>query len=554
MAARADAGSARVSKRELAILVSAACALAIAAHFGLVADITTDVAQELRDPLLQTWQIAWDGHAMAGVDGSFFDANIFFPLQRTLAFSDALIGYGPTALLGGGPEVALVRYNLWFLFAYAFAFIGAYLLARELGLGPFAATAAGLAFAYAPWRLDQMRHLHVISSGGIPLSLFLLVRGYRWHRPNAVLGGWLLVAWQISLGFTLGLQLGYLLVLIAISAVAWWFRRGRPHLDRATLLASIVGVLVLALWGIFQARPYLEVAAELPEAPRTIEDVKYFSPEPWSFLAAPEESFLWGEVSSEARMHLNWPQEQILFPGAVIAALSVFGVLGSTFPRALKLGLLAGIVVTGVLSLGMGWEDGRFGYRFLYDHLPGWDGIRTPGRLTTLTTLGLGLLGGAGLQWLFPTDDKSTGRRLSLTMSVLLVCLVLVEGLGRVEHHTVPEMPPELASVGGPRFHLPSNDYHDAVYMLWSTEDFTPIVNGVSGFLPQKLAQLREDMEEFPEPAMVTRLRSMGVRFVVLHPDLASGTAWEDLGRVSIRAPGVVKRERGDLVIYEIEP
>ena len=45
-----------------------------------------------------------------------------------------------------------------------------------------------------------------------------------------VFAGWAVAAWQVSLGFTLGLQLGYLLALLAvIAAVAWW-RRGRPAL------------------------------------------------------------------------------------------------------------------------------------------------------------------------------------------------------------------------------------------------------------------------------------------------------------------------------------
>ncbi|MDW8339275.1 MAG: hypothetical protein RMM28_09070 [Thermoleophilia bacterium] len=54
-----------------------------------------------------------------------------------------------------GPTAALVVYNLLFLGSYALAFLAAYLLARELGTGPFGGVAAGAAFAYAPWKLAQ---------------------------------------------------------------------------------------------------------------------------------------------------------------------------------------------------------------------------------------------------------------------------------------------------------------------------------------------------------------------------------------------------------------
>ena len=79
--------------------------------------------------------MAWDGHALAHQPLHFFQSNQFWPLHDTLAFSDALVGYAPAGLFGSGPHAAVFRYDLLFLFAYALAFFGAYLLARELGLG-----------------------------------------------------------------------------------------------------------------------------------------------------------------------------------------------------------------------------------------------------------------------------------------------------------------------------------------------------------------------------------------------------------------------------------
>src|SRR5208282_2624582 len=49
-----------------------------------------------------------------------------------------------------------------------------------------------------------------------------------------VLGGWLVSAWQVSLGFTLGLQYCYLLgVLGVLVLVAWWRGRLRPSPGRS---------------------------------------------------------------------------------------------------------------------------------------------------------------------------------------------------------------------------------------------------------------------------------------------------------------------------------
>ncbi|HEV2774279.1 MAG TPA: hypothetical protein VGV90_01690, partial [Solirubrobacteraceae bacterium] len=196
--------SPRLSGRELLGVALLGVVLALAMHWPLPLHMGRDIAQDLGDPLVQAWQIAWDGHALAHQPTGLFQANTFWPMRDSLAVSDALVGYAPAGLIGEGTRAAVARYDVLFLFAYALCFAGAWLLARELGANRAGAAVAGLAFAYAPWRLEQEGHMHVISSGGIPLALFLLVRGYRRGSAGTILAGWLVATWQFSLGFTLG--------------------------------------------------------------------------------------------------------------------------------------------------------------------------------------------------------------------------------------------------------------------------------------------------------------------------------------------------------------
>src|SRR4051794_8042798 len=178
-----------VRRREVLLAALTAILVALLMHWPLPLVLGRDVPRDLGDPLPQAWQVAWDGHALAHQPLDFFQANVFWPLKNSLAFSDALVGYAPFGLIGSGPHAAVVRYDLLFLFAYALAFFGAYLLARELGAGRAGGFVAGAAFAYAPWRLEQDGHLHVLSSGGIPLALFLFVRGYRRADSRLVVAG-----------------------------------------------------------------------------------------------------------------------------------------------------------------------------------------------------------------------------------------------------------------------------------------------------------------------------------------------------------------------------
>ena len=311
----------------------------------------------------------------------YFDANAFWPLRNSLAFSDPLIGYAPAAV---------VRYNLLFLFASALAFAGAYLLARQLGCGRAAAVIAGLAFVYSPWRLSQVNHLHVLSSGGIPLSLFFLLRGHRERIPLLVLAGWVTAARQVSLGFVLGLQLRYLLGAFALLETVAWFLGGKPQLDRSPLAATAAGILVFAGWAAFQARPYLEVVDAHPEARRQEAEVEFFSPPKKGLLAAPDRSLVWGRATRGVRDRLHWPSEQTVFPGLAVVGLAAVGVAVRSYSVRARAACACGAATAGALSLGFHMPGGRVLYGTLYRYAPGWQGLRTPGRLMTLTSLFLG--------------------------------------------------------------------------------------------------------------------------------------------------------------------
>lgn len=454
-----------ISGRELAWAILAAVALAVLTSWPLVLHMSSRISPDLGDPVRTAWEVAWVGHAMLSDPGSLFNSNAFYPHPLSLAFSDSLLGYGPTAFFGSGTIAALVRYNLLFLWAWSLCFVGTYLLARELGLGRLGAGAAGVAFAYAPYRVTEAGHLHVISSGGIPLALFLLLRGYRRSSRGLVLAGWLVGAWQISLGFTLGLQFAYLLLALAAIAVwEWW--RGRLHLreqepgktsafsessassmlaaqaatspplpptgpgrdrdrnrpngarpDRGPLIprrllaVTCIGVAAMGAVTVYQARPYLKVASEYPTAKRTLREVETYSSGPAALLSASSENRVWGGITAGARAKVHSKNEDVFWPGGLILVLAIVGLATPAMTGRMRIGLLAGIVVCSVLAMGMGLTGAGYPYRLLYDYAPGWDGVRVPGRVFTLATLAYALLAGAGVAWLVQRAQTWYERR-----------------------------------------------------------------------------------------------------------------------------------------------
>jgi hypothetical protein len=197
------------------------------------------------DPMLQYWSLAWAAHALRTAPARLFEANIYYPYAHTLAYTDHLLGATipvlPAIALGG----AALGLNLAVLLAYLLAAAGAYLLAEDLTGNRPAGIAAALPFAFAPYRLANLPHLHTLSSGWLVLALWATLRLWRGggRRWAAVLA--LAVLWQglssTYLFYALVVALGVTLIYLALAerrSFAWG-RLGR--------LALALGLGLLAL-------------------------------------------------------------------------------------------------------------------------------------------------------------------------------------------------------------------------------------------------------------------------------------------------------------------
>ena len=545
-------------KRELLLISLVATLLAVVTTWPLVLNLTDHFpAIGYGDPYITSWWIAWDGHALLEQPLNIFDANVFWPMENSLAMSDATLGYAPTALFGSGTVAAVVRYNLLFIFTYAFAFGGMYLLAREVRASPTAAAVAGGVFAYAPFRIDQATHLQILSSGGIPFALFLLLRGYKRRSAGMVLAGWLVATWQLSIGFSLGIPFGYLLGLLGLVALVAWGRRRRPSLDPRLVKVTVIGAFVFAAYGGLQAIPYFQLTAQFPQGKRTEADIVMYSPPPRGLLSAPEGNRIWGHVTESVRTSIDRADEKSLFPGALPVVLALVGLTAGGWSLWTRLGLLAGVIGCTILALGYGMPGGRWIFGILFRYFPGWQGIRTPGRLITFTTLGLALLACFGAEKIRRRIASRDTARSSVVASCVvgaLAAAVVVEGAGTIAQVKVLESPPGQVGVPGPQFHLPSNEITDRYFMFWSTEGFPLIANGEGAFPPPFREGLRANTVNFPDQASIDYLRSQGIRSVIFHPEFAPGSPWEQVPNRPTDGLPISRTDAGGVVVYQLTP
>jgi hypothetical protein len=299
------------SSAGLAFLVYAA--LAIALTWPLATGLTHDVPGDFGDPLFTSWALAWDAtHLGRG----WWSANIFAPHPLSLAYSEHFL---PQALqawpIYAATKNPILCYNLLFLSTFALSGLGMFLLGRELTGSSAAGLVAGLAFAFAPYRIASIPHLQVLSSAWMPFVLFGLRRHFATTRLRPLAGA--TAAWLAQ-----NLSCGYYLLFfspIVILYIAWELTRAALWRDTRTLWRIGIAVAIVCAGTTPFLLPYLELR-QLGFSPRSLIETQRFSADVYAYFTADPNLRLWGPIAQV------WPKaEGLLFPGLTIVALAVYG-------------------------------------------------------------------------------------------------------------------------------------------------------------------------------------------------------------------------------------
>ena len=479
------------------------------------------------DTRLFLWTLSWDVHALLHQPLRLFDANIFHPEPRTLAYSEHLLGsalFGaPFLLASDNPVLAL---NVVVLLSCVLSGAGAFVLARELGIGTAGAFAAGVIFAFAPPRFTRLAQVHLATVQWIPFCLAFVHRYLRDRRRRDLLAA---IAFFTLQSLTSGH--GGLFLLLSLLALGSYrlARRALPPVRSLARDVGIAGLLLLALNVPFVV-PYFRVQRELGLR-RTIGAVYDWAPNAASFLASPThvDQALLSLLPPLARAVAD--AKAYMFPGW-LTLLLVLALLVLWRRRAADGGAFGMEVgFYGLLAVLSIWASlgPPFGlYTLLYKALPGFDLIRVPSRLAILTLLAFAVLAGAGVARIVerfrPQARTAAGAALVLLLLVEFAAFPLnapayaIE-VGEVDRwvaarprpFVVAELPvaPPSDAVGTAR--------HNSHYMLHSMLHWQPIVNGYSGFLPPRHEMLFDQLTRFPDEGSVRALEGLGVNYVVLH-------------------------------------
>ena len=264
------------------------------------------------DTRLFLWTLAWDTEALAQRPFSLFDANIFHPEPRTLAYSEHQLGSAlvaaPIIATSGNPLLAM---NTVLLLSCFLSGLGAYVLSRQLGLGQAGALLAGVVFAFTPPRFFRLGQLHLATVQWIPFCLALVHRYAASGTRRHLLGALAL----FSLQAVTGGQSALFLALAACGLIVYLALFGELRPRSSLVRDAAIGLpLALALNLPFVV-PYLLVQRDLG-LERSLDEAREWSPNAASFLASPTHVHRW--LAGKARLgRALRDAKAFLFPGVI---------------------------------------------------------------------------------------------------------------------------------------------------------------------------------------------------------------------------------------------
>jgi len=493
--------------------VALLCALTAIVTWPAALHLGTQVPNH-DDPLFSIWRLSWIAHALLYEPSHLFDANIYYPHVRTLAYSDAMLFEGMIAapFLWAGVNKVLV-YNLMFFAGIVSSGAGMFVLVRYLTGDIGAALVSAVVFTVAPYRIEHFIHLELQWTVWMPLTIWALHRTFdeSTYQNGAMTGFflWLQIVSCVYYGVFLG---------IIVSALALMLIAMRPAQGRRAIGPLCLGALLAVALTLPYALPYLAATQEL--GPRPAGDVLTFSADWGSYLSAPQQNWLWGWTA------WNYGgNERHLFPGIVAVGLALIGLARQ--PRKLAWAYFALAVLAVELSLGL---NGAL-YRWLYDHLFAFRGFRAPARFAILACCAMSVLAGFGYQVLQRLLADRPAR--TFLLATLLIAIGVEAGSSplalAVQPTAVPPVYRFLESV--PRsviVEFPVRDYNPT-YMFWSTYHWHSLLNGYSGYSPSDQADTMSLMENFPDDESIDRLKELGVRYVLVHQAFYRPADYADL-------------------------
>ena len=532
-------------------------------------------------PYLNLWTLAWNHRWLRGETENYWDANLFYPHQKTLAYSEPQFGMGlltaPLAFLGANTILAYNLLLMGFLWGAGMSVYGLcwYLFQGDANGGSsargasrkiclwVASATAGVLYGFHFYIFLEMGVLQLLATLFAPLSFLGL---HRFVDSNK---------WRDALIFCVGFlgawyTCGYYGLFLSVFILCFVLRFGyRKLLEKRALMVSIgtAGITIIGLVPLILGMQSAKTAMSLSRPKFIVENLSAVL---GNYLKFPQNSWLYEKFLDVSSPDRGTFLGILLICLSVIGSIAIFrlrsseksgGLLGTRepnsgalqdrfgFPRRYGVFYIAMAGFAFWLSYGMalipsdaiGLGIYRFlvwisPYNLLYQFVPGFTSIRSPYRFYIFSVLFLAVLSGWSVLWISERMRDRWGRVLIplILLAVVVELWPLPARLVRVPGSVreLPEIYQEIKALprdatllelplsrGGSEISLET----ESRFLYYSTFHWRPIVNGYSGFSPRANMGLDQVIAHSEPETLLSALRAFGIEYVLTREAALNG-------------------------------
>lgn len=533
---------------EAILVLSLSIAAAVLLTYPLAFKIGHVARTDMTDGRWSIWVVNWVARTLVVDPRHLFDANIFYPHTRTLAYSEMNLGAG----LLGLPVYWLTRnpyttHNFVLLLSFVLSAVGMYYLCRRLTRHRGAAAVAAAAFAFTPYLFGHTPHIQLLLTAGLPFSMLALDRLL--ERPTfarALALALALVLQAISCGYYgvfAALMVGVAVLFFATTRRLWAVRQFRIAVTTTAMISLASGLLLYL--------PYLQLNAATGFA-RSLRDANMYSADWHSYFVSNAWLHRW-------MLTLVRPWKEVLFPGFVATGFGVAGALVALKPRAnISRDIVIFYTLIAVIACWTSFGPQAGLYTLLFNTVPMFSFMRAPSRFGVLVAFALSVLSAVAVAEL--VRGRTRGRWIAGGIALATVVELAAIPIGWRE---VPPLPspylvlatlPRAPVVELPFFRTRPDFPRHTFYMLYSTYHWQPLVNGYSDYIPDDFRAIVVPVSSFPTLESFKLLQPIGVRYVVFHMNFFDSPArWDIEQRIQDFKPYLRPLAHDDEVwLYEI--
>ena len=517
--------------------------------------VVLDISQNLGakgDNILNAWILWRINENLITRPWDLFAGNIFYPYKMVMAYSETMLSGAlmvlPAHILGASP---VTQYNLLKILAFSLNGLGMYLLACRVTGSRMAGFIGGLIFAFALPRYNLNLQMHC--SHFIPFTFWALIR---FSTSPSSKRAWALTVFTLLTMLSnahYALYMVYALAFWVLFEMAWDLGQGWIKKIRLLIIPGLVcGLAALALFW-----PYLGKPA------RSMQEVYRYSNEAFDLLRPYYGSWLYSLWLKPSGAN-QW------FFGVIpwlLGLCSIGALLIGRAGRAAR--YLAPALLLGLLAAwaSLGPDAGLYG--LMWDHLPGFRGVRGVNRIAMLSFFALSLLAAHGVSILL-----SRNRKFGLPLTLIVCALILAEAVSIPSDRKFFKLPintgqnfawlarrPEVKNI----LYLPMK-YEEVDITYESKCHGKRMVNGYSGYFPPLYNWFKKHQALFPDPAYVRALQAFEVDHVVLdqklfkrkragvekNPDLEFIAQQDGMALIKVR-PKKIKLDRQAIMSGEVD-